>query len=92
MPPLPGGLEAVMSFTGHAVLAARMVRADFAGLALDGFGAALHPAVLLRLAGPRGAVGVVDATLVGRGLGGGRGAVSGAGGCCGPAPCRPRRR
>ena len=71
-PALPGGLEAVVSFTGHAVLATALTRTDLNGLALDGFGAALQPAVLLRLAGPRGVVGVLDATLVGRGLGGGR--------------------
>lgn len=58
--------------TGHAVLATGLDRPAFAGLALDGFGAALHPAVLLRLAGSRGVVGEVDATLVGSGLGSGR--------------------
>ena len=72
VPPLTGGLEAVVSFTGHALVATALPRAEFADLPLDGFGAALHPAVLLRLAGAGGTVGVVDATLVARGLGGGR--------------------
>ena len=71
MPPLPGGLEAVVSFTGHAVLATALTPAVLDDLAPDGFGAALDPAVLQRLAGARGSVGVLDATLVGRGLGGG---------------------
>ncbi|HET7385540.1 MAG TPA: hypothetical protein VFJ19_02615 [Nocardioidaceae bacterium] len=71
-PPLPGGLEAVVSFTGHAVLATELTQARFADLAIDGLGTALHPEVLLRLAGARGTIGVVDVTLVGHGLGGGQ--------------------
>ena len=71
LPPLSGGLEAVVSFTGHALLATALTAADLDDLALDGFGAALDPAVLQRLAGAGGSVGVLDATLVGRGLGGG---------------------
>lgn len=71
-PPLPDGLEAVVSFTGHAVLATGLAPANLADLAPDGFGAALQPAVLMRLAGAHGAVGTVDVTLAGRGLGGGR--------------------
>lgn len=63
-------LAAVVSFTGHAMIATA-APADLAGWALDGFGGALHPAVLLRLAGPGGTVGVLDATLVGRGTGAG---------------------
>lgn len=72
LPPPSDGLEAVVSFTGHTLLATALTEADFGDLALDGFGAALQPPVLLRLAGPAGRVGVLDATLVGRGLGGGR--------------------
>lgn len=71
MPALPGGLEAVVSFTGHALLATALPAVDFTDLRLDGVGAAVHPAVLLRMAGTRGLVGEIDATLVGRGLGGG---------------------
>lgn len=57
-PPLAGGLEAVVCLTGHAVLATGLAEADVAALAPDGFGAALHPAVLLRLAGTHGVVQV----------------------------------
>jgi hypothetical protein len=71
MPPLDRGLEAVVSFTGHACIASRWSADDLADLAPDGYGAALHPRLLLRLAGD-GDVGVIDATLVatGTGLGG----------------------
>jgi hypothetical protein len=70
--PFGPGLEGVVSFTGHAFLATSLEDAAFADLHLDGFGAALQPAVLQRIAGPRGVVGVLDATLVARGRGGGR--------------------
>lgn len=68
MPPLDGGLEAVVSFTGHACIATRCSAEDLADLAPDGYGAALHPRLLLRLAGD-GEVGVIDATLVALGTG-----------------------
>jgi hypothetical protein len=71
VPPFEPGLEGVVSFTGHAFLATDLDDSSFAGLALDGFGAALHPSVLQRISGPRGVVGVQDATLVGFGRGGG---------------------
>jgi RimJ/RimL family protein N-acetyltransferase len=67
-PALGAGLDAVVSFTGHAVLAT--AQTDFTDLGLDGFGRALGPAVLQRLAGPFGRVGVIDATLVAGGTGG----------------------
>ena len=66
-PPLSGGLEAVIAFTGHAFLATRLVEGDFVEVRPDGFGGSLHPAVLLRMAGPGGRVGVIDVTLVARG-------------------------
>lgn len=71
VPPLRPGLEAVVSLTGRVYLATALLAQDFNDLALDGFGAALDPTVLLRLAGAGGTVGVVDATLVTRGTGGG---------------------
>jgi len=46
-------------------------RASFSDLHLDGYGAALAPAVLQRLAG-QGEVGVLDVILVSRGTGGNR--------------------
>jgi GNAT superfamily N-acetyltransferase len=69
VPPLARDLRAVLAFTGHAYLATTQPPSEFADLALDGFGHALHPATLLRLAGPAGDVGAVDATLAGRGTG-----------------------
>ncbi len=70
LPALRSGRSAVVSFTGHAVLATSLAREDFAPHRLDGFGAALHPAVLMQLAGTGGQVGVLDLTLVARGRGG----------------------
>lgn len=72
VPPPAPRLHAVVAFTGHAVVATSLTERDFAGLVVDGFGAALHPAVLQRLAGTGGRIGVVDATLVTSGVGGGR--------------------
>lgn len=69
VPPLGPSLEAVVSMTGRAYLATSLSAADFEGLSLDGFGAALDPAVLLRLAGTGGHVGGIDATLVAYGTG-----------------------
>lgn len=68
--PAPGR-HAVVSFTGHAVIATSLPAAAFDDLAPDGYGTASHPAVLLRLAGAGGSVGVLDTTLVTEGLGGG---------------------
>ncbi len=70
-PELRPGLRCVLSFTGHAYVATTQVPADFADLEPDGFGRALQPEVLLRLAGPRGRIGVLDGTLVGAGTGSG---------------------
>jgi hypothetical protein len=70
VPELGSGRRCVLSFTGHAYLATSQRAADFADLALDGFGRALQPEVLLRLAEDGRQVGVLDATLVTRGRGG----------------------
>jgi hypothetical protein len=59
-------------FTGHAVLATSPSGSDLAGLALDGVGAALQPAVLRQLTGVHGTIEGVDATLVAHGNGGGQ--------------------
>lgn len=69
VPPLKPGLAAVLSLTGRAYIASDLRSSDLDGLPLDGFGAALAPAVLLRLAGSSGVIGVVDATLVARATG-----------------------
>jgi hypothetical protein len=68
LPALGAGFEAVVSFTGHAVIASRLGADELADLRLDGFGAALDPRVLQRLTGS-GTVGVIDVTLAGTGTG-----------------------
>lgn len=65
LPPLPGDAAAVVSLTGRAYLATDRHVPD-----LDGFGSALQPEVLRRIAGER-RIGTIDVTLVARGLGGG---------------------
>ncbi len=67
--PLDRGIEAVVCFTGHSVIATRLGPADFADLPLDGFGPAHGVDVLTRLRGPSGREGVTDAIVVGRGTG-----------------------
>ncbi len=72
LPALDDGMQAVVSLTGRAYLASSLEPSGLDDLRLDGFGAALQPAVLRRLAGVHGHVGVIDATLVTRGVGGGQ--------------------
>lgn len=67
---LPGGLECSMAFTGHAVVSTSLSPAEIMARQPDGFGGSLAPEFLLRLAGPTGEIGVIDATLVARGVGG----------------------
>jgi hypothetical protein len=67
--PAPGQ-AVVMAFTGHALIATPQPATDFDDLRPDGYGGAVHPAVLLRLAGAHGVVGVLDVTLAARGRGG----------------------
>ncbi len=69
--PLTGGQAAVVSFTGHAVIASDLPDARLLAMGVDGFGAALRPDVLLAVAGRGGEVGTTDVTLVGRGRGDG---------------------
>jgi hypothetical protein len=73
VPALEDGREAVVAFTGHAVIASRLGATDLADLHPDGFGGALAPSVLLRLAAG-GTIGVNDVTMVTRGTGTGGGA------------------
>jgi hypothetical protein len=67
--PLPGDQAAVVSFTGHAVIASDLAEGRLRAMGVDGFGAASRPDVLLAVAGEQGEVGTVDVTLVGRGSG-----------------------
>src|SRR5680860_932737 len=71
VPPWRDGVEAVLAFTGHAVLAVGDDVDDgtLAALAPDGFGGAHHPRVVTTLAGA-GWVDALDAVLVARGRGG----------------------
>lgn len=62
--------QAVVAFTGHAVIAADVDEAAARRLGADGLGGALHPRVLAWLAGDHATIGVIDVTLVGRGRGG----------------------
>jgi hypothetical protein len=57
------GLHAVLSFTGHAVVATDRPLEEVAALGLDGYGGAHHPDVLRALAGPGGWIGVLDLML-----------------------------
>jgi hypothetical protein len=70
LPPLPGGLECSVAFTGHAIIATAMTNQAVYAQGPDGFGASLSPDFLRHLAGPKGWIGVTDATLTARGTGG----------------------
>ncbi|MEV6138265.1 hypothetical protein AB0L63_19810 [Nocardia sp. NPDC051990] len=72
MPATQKGMHAVVSFTGYAIFATSRPVTDFAEFHLDGFGAALQPDVLQRLAGATGEIGTLDVTLAHRGQGNGR--------------------
>lgn len=70
LPPPADGIECSVAFTGHAVVATALSAREVAALGPDGFGGSLAPDFLRALAGPRGWIDVVDATLVARGTGG----------------------
>ncbi|MEH1128399.1 hypothetical protein [Micromonospora sp. CPCC 206061] len=70
VPALPGGLECSVAFTGHAVVATALPAGDVHAQQPDGFGGSLAPDFLRWLAGPRGWIDVVDATLTRGGTGG----------------------
>jgi GNAT superfamily N-acetyltransferase len=70
VPGFDDGTSAVVSFTAHAVIATAHDPDDLADLGLDGYGGALAPRALLRLAAGR-QIGLIDVTLCARGLGGG---------------------
>ena len=69
VPPLNGGLEAIVAFTGHAVVATDLSVELLSRAGADGYGGAVAPAVQQLLAGPDGWIGVHDVALVGIGLG-----------------------
>ena len=68
LPPDGSGTRAVVSFTGRSYLLTELPSDAFDDLDLDGFGAATHPDVLLRVAGGA-AIGSLDVVLVRPGAG-----------------------
>lgn len=71
VPPWRPDLEAVVAFTGHAVLAVDPSTSDdlLASLGADGFGGAHDPRLVSALAGPDGWIDSLDALLARRGTG-----------------------
>jgi len=71
VPPWRPGLEAVVSFTAHAVFAAAPDITDhrLASLGADGFGGAHDPRLIAALAGPDGWIDVLDMLMAARGTG-----------------------
>jgi hypothetical protein len=71
VPPWRPGLEAVISFTGHAVfaVAADITDQRLASLGADGFGGAHDPRLITALAGPDGWIDCLDMLMAGRGTG-----------------------
>ena len=69
MPPWRPGLEAIFSFTAHAVFAVAPDISDrrIASLGADGFGGAHDPRLITALAGPEGWIDALDMLLAGRG-------------------------
>src|SRR6266568_6903289 len=74
------GLEGIIAFTGHAVLALAPDISDerLAGLGVDGFGGAQDPRVVTAIAGPAAWIDSLDVLMAARG----------AGGAAGPGPGR----
>ena len=69
MPPLAGGWECSVAFTGHAVVATALPADRVLAQQPDGFGASMAPDFLRWLAGPQGFIGVLDVMLFARGTG-----------------------
>jgi GNAT superfamily N-acetyltransferase len=71
VPPYLDGVEAVLSFTGHAVVATRLSLEALVDAGADGLAGATSPSVMIFLAGPGGTIDALDVLLVARGTGGG---------------------
>jgi hypothetical protein len=69
------GLEAVLAFTAHAVVATALSPEEVMALGVDGFEGGHAPDTLRGLAGPHGWIGVLDVVLVALGTGTGPGAL-----------------
>jgi GNAT superfamily N-acetyltransferase len=71
VPPYLDGVEAVVSFTGHAVVATRLPLSALVAAGADGFAGATSIPVMTLLSGRGGTVDVLDALLAAPGTGGG---------------------
>jgi hypothetical protein len=71
VPPWRPGLEAILSFTGHAAFAVRPDIPDrlLVALGADGLGGAHDPRLITALAGPDGWIDSLDILMVARGTG-----------------------
>jgi hypothetical protein len=71
VPPWRPGVEAIVAFTGHAVLAVAPDIPDerLVSLGADGFGGAHDPRLITALAGPGGWIDSLDILMAGRGSG-----------------------
>jgi hypothetical protein len=71
VPPWRPGLEAIVAFTGHAVLAVARDIPDrrLTSLGVNGFGGAHDPRLITALAGPGGWIDSLDMVMAGRGSG-----------------------
>lgn len=65
------GTCAVVCFTGHAFVLTDRPADEVLAFGPDGYGAAMHPALLVDLAGAVREIGSTDVVLVRRGIGGG---------------------
>lgn len=69
LPPLAGGWECSVAFTGHAIVATARSADEVMAQGPDGYGASMSPDFLRWLAGPTGSTGVIDVMLFARGAG-----------------------
>jgi ribosomal protein S18 acetylase RimI-like enzyme len=69
VPPYLPGVEAMVSFTAHAVVATTLSRRLLVAAGADGLAGATSASVMAALAGPGGECDVLDALLVARGTG-----------------------
>lgn len=71
MPPWRTGVQAIVAFTGHAVLAVALDIPDerLVLLGADGFGGAHDPRLITALAGPGGWIDSLDILMASRGTG-----------------------
>ena len=92
VPPWRPGLEGIVAFTGHAVLALAPDVTDerLAGFGVNGLGGAHDPRLIAALAGPDGWIASLDVLLAGRGTGQPGAAGAGPAGA-GPASAGPAR-